>query len=233
MVVKPKLTVNVWESDLGMSKILAEAAKIRKKPYVKAGITQAKGSKVRPDGKKTTAEIAQIHEYGAPDAGIPERSFIRSTVSTNQSKYDGQIASLRDQIFDANSDLTVEKALGLIGQSASSDMKKTIRAGIQPPLKEATIRAKNAGQIAKAEGTVRSLEKKYGQRAYQDALKNGGRGKGRLTAKESQRLDKASETVATGGESTPLIDTAQMINALSYEVVLDGGSENGTEGGAG
>ena len=216
MAVKPKLTVNVWESDLGMGKILAEAAKIRKKPYVKAGITQAKGSKVRPDGKKTTAEIAQIHEYGAPDAGIPERSFVRSTVSTNQSKYDGQIASLRDEIFDANSDLTVEKALGLIGQSASSDMKKTIRAGIQPPLKASTIRGKNGAQIAKAKATARSLGAKEN-----------------LSKAESARLAKAQETVKTGGSSTPLIDTAQMINALSYEVVLDGGSESGTEGGAG
>ena len=36
------------------------------------------------DGKEKRAYIALIHEYGAPAAGIPERSFMRSTLEENR-----------------------------------------------------------------------------------------------------------------------------------------------------
>lgn len=171
MAGKPTITVNIWERDLGLGRILAEAAKLKKKPYVKVGITQDKGSKVRKDGKLTVAEIAQIHEFGAPSRNIPERSFIRSTVRAKQEKYDNQLESLSNQVFDANGKMTIDRALGIIGQSVSSDMKATIRAGISPALSASTIAAK--------------------------------------------------------GSDVPLIDTGQMINAISYEVEMDGSKDGG------
>lgn len=201
-----------------MSHFLKEAAKIRKKPYVKAGITQAQGSKLRADGRLTTAEIGQIHEYGAPGRGIPERSFIRSTLNSNQSKYDSHIAKLRDEIFDANSGMTTERALGLIGQEFASDVKTTIRAGISPALKESTVRRKNAGVIEKAKGTIAGV--------------NAAGAKGKLTKAQVMKGAQANETITTGGASTPLIDKGQLIGSISYEVVSDGSSENGTEGGS-
>lgn len=218
MAVKPKLTVNFKERDFGLSKILREAAKLRKKPYVKAGITQARGSKVREDGKKTTAEIAQIHEYGAPEAGIPERSFLRSTREKYQSKYDAHLKKLGDEILDSNSGMTTEKALGLIGQEYARDVKNAIRTGIAPALKESTIRSKNAGVIEKAKGKANALGSKF-------------QAQGKLSKGEIRSFEKASATIQTGGSSVPLIDTAQMINAVSYEVASDGSQESGEDGG--
>lgn len=205
MASRPKLVVNIREKDLGMGHFLREAEKLRKKPFVKVGVTQAKGSKLRPDGKKTTADIAQIHEYGAPDAGIPERSFIRSTVNKNQAKYDNHIEKLRDQIFDANTGMTTERALGLIGQEVSGDIKNTIRNGIQPGLKPATIRRKNAGEIAKATAHLNASP------SAKDFSKAG-----------SARNERAQTLVDTGGESTPLIDTGQLVGSISYEVAMEG-----------
>lgn len=207
---KPKITVNVREKDFGLSHILKEAAKLRKKPFVKVGIAQTRGSKLRADGKQTVADIAAIHEFGAPKANIPERSFIRSTVNHNEAKYDGLISKLKDQIFDANAKMTVEKALGLVGQSVSSDMKNTIRtnqAGLNGPtgLKEATIRSKNAGEIAKAKAHLNAAP------SAKDFTKAG-----------SARNAKAAHLVDTGGASTPLIDTSQMIRSISYEVSMTG-----------
>ncbi len=37
-------------------------------------------------GSEPRATIAMYHEFGAPAAGIPERSFIRSTVAENKSQ---------------------------------------------------------------------------------------------------------------------------------------------------
>lgn len=217
MAARPKLKISFEERDLGMGHFLREAAKLRKKPFVKVGVTQARGSKLhtneRGEQVKTVADIAAIHEYGAPDVGIPERSFIRSTVSKNQPKYDGHIAKLAEAIFDAHKGMTTERALGLIGQEVSSDIKNTIRSGINPPLKRATIRRKNAAKIAGAEARVRGYE-----------------GKEKLTKSQKTSLFKAQDLIDTGGESTPLIDTAQLVNSISYEVAMQGQGDARYEG---
>lgn len=208
---KPKLKVSFTERDLGMGHFLREAAKLRLKPFVKVGVTQKRGANLSTDGTKTIAYIAAVHEYGADKkvgkrhVKIPERSFIRSTVTRNQSKYDNHIEKLRDDIFDAHKEMTVERALGIVGQEVAADMKATIRAKIAPDLKPSTIFRKNAGVIAKSKAKVSSLEKKQ-----------------KLSKTDKKMLDKHSEIVATGGESTPLIDKGQLINSISYEVVKDG-----------
>lgn len=175
MAGRPKFTVNIKEKDLGFAHLLREAAKIKKKPFVKIGVTQSKGSKLHvvPGSDKqvmTVADIAKIHEYGAPDANIPERSFIRSTISKNEEKYNAHIAKLRDKIFDGNIQMTTEEALGFIGQEISSDIKNTIRNN-ETGLDE-----------------VKPLKYR---------------------------------------EGTPLLDTSQMLRAISYEPVMDGSQWTG------
>lgn len=213
MPPKPKLSINFTSRDLGLKHILKETKKMSRRPFVKAGVTQARGSKLRSDGKKTNAEIAQIHEYGAPAAGIPERSFLRSTRNKNQAKYNKLIDTLRDQIFDQSSGITTEKALGIIGQAYIADVKNAIREGISPALAESTIRSKNAGQISKAEGSVRALNSKA-----------------KLTKSDKAKLFKSQELIDTGGGSTPLIDTSAMINSISYEVVMEGQGDASYQG---
>lgn len=218
MATKPKLKISFLERDLGMSHFLKEAAKLRKKPFVKVGITQKKGSRLRADGKKTVADVAAMHEFGGEDNRPPERSFLRSTTSKNQKKYDAHIEKLKDQIFDAGTGMTTERALAIIGQEVSADVKNTIRnneAGLHgpTPLKEATIRRKNAGVIAKAKAHLSAAP----------SAKD-------FTAAGSRANEKASSLVETGGESTPLIDTGQMVNSISYEVAMDGNNAKGQGG---
>lgn len=229
MATKPKITVSFKERDLGLRRVLDEAAKLRRKPYVEVGIRQDKGTILRPDGKKTVAEIAAIHEYGAPGANIPERSFIRSTVKENENKYNGQIEYLKDLIFTPDAKMTTERALGLIGMEVSSDIKNAIREGLDPPLKDTTIRQKNAGVIRKAKSTISGLDSKASSRGYKAAQKASGAegpqrhaGPGMLTQKETDRYSAAKQTVLTGGASTPLIDTATMIRSIDYKVEMDG-----------
>jgi hypothetical protein len=227
---KPKISVNVFERDLGYTHIMAELEKIKLKPFVKAGITQAKGSRVREDGKLTTAEIARVHEYGSPSRSIPERSFMRSTLAKNQNKYDRQIAELRDQIFDAGLKMGVRRLLGIIGQSFVADVKGTIRAGIAPKLSQATIERKNARKIAEAKERINKFHVDRDNRGYRETQKASGVSgpmgpnyrEGSVSVKQKQRFDRDVNTVITGGASTALIDTGQMINAISYEVVMDG-----------
>lgn len=141
---RPKLKVNIREKDLGMRHFLREAAKLRKKPFIKAGCTQAKGSAMHKKSGKTNAEILAINEYGGEGDRPPARKPLTLTLENNQAKYDAHIALLRGQIFDANTGMTVEKALKIVGMEYVSDVKNAIRSHLEPANAPSTIAAKGS-----------------------------------------------------------------------------------------
>lgn len=57
------------------------------KASVKIGVFGEKGEQ-EAEGGLTMAEIAAVHEFGYPEGGIPERSFLRSAFDANE----GEIA---------------------------------------------------------------------------------------------------------------------------------------------
>lgn len=90
------------------------------------------------------SELGAIHEYGSPAAGIPERSFIRRTLSEKED----QIAKMQGKLANAvvTKNMPIEQALDQLGAMVASEIKKTITSGepIPPPLKPATIAAKGS-----------------------------------------------------------------------------------------
>lgn len=116
-------------------------------------------------GEKDGYDIAQraaAHEFGTET--IPERSFIRRTfIEKEQELIELQAKLCKGIVTDR---MDVRKALGILGQWASTEIKKTVTEGphIPPPLKPATIAAK--------------------------------------------------------GSDRPLVDTGQMINAVTYKVEI-------------
>lgn len=63
------------EIDLEEFDKFVKAVKASNPPYAKIGILGAKGA--RRGGGPTNAEIGAAHEYGAPEKGLPVRSFLR------------------------------------------------------------------------------------------------------------------------------------------------------------
>jgi phage gpG-like protein len=147
---------HVIDRDRGWNDLLRQARKSRR-AHVAVGILARNDG--RDDGS-SNVEIGTIHEYGAPEAGIPERSFIRATIDANETVYRRLIRHLGDKL--AAGSLTATEALGLFGARVVADIKRRIQAGIAPALKPATIRRKKS--------------------------------------------------------SKPLIDTAQLVNSITYEV---------------
>lgn len=92
-------------------------------------------------GKSDVAEIATIHEFGAPGANIPARSFIRGTFR-DRGPLTEVTAKLATRVIKGG--LVIERALGLLGTWAEAQIKRTIRNRIPPPLKPATIAAKGS-----------------------------------------------------------------------------------------
>lgn len=92
----------------------------------------------------TIAEIATVHEFGAPEAGIPERSMLRANDFKNRKLYRQLINTMTKQIFKG--DLKPLQVLELLGLKIVTDVKNRIREGIKPDLKPATIKRKGSSK---------------------------------------------------------------------------------------
>ncbi|MGG7074334.1 hypothetical protein U5B43_08800 [Campylobacter sp. 9BO] len=92
--------------------------KIAKSVFV--GITN-KDNKAVENGLNL-ATLAQIHEFGAPSVGIPERSFLRKPLFQNR------------------------QSMQNLAKNTVSIAKTAISQGITPALKPTTIKRKGAGK---------------------------------------------------------------------------------------
>lgn len=114
--------------------------------HVKVGILASQGGTEAhdPTSGLTLIEIAAVHEFGSPAAGVPERSFIRETARI----YADELAKLQARVARGiiNDTLTVDKALGILGAWLQTKIKRRITtgAGVPPPLAQATIDRKGS-----------------------------------------------------------------------------------------
>jgi hypothetical protein len=113
--------------------------------FVKVGILASKGGDARTDdGDLSMIELAAIHEFGSPAAGIPERSFIRRTFATKKD----ELAKLCEKLARAviTGKMPIDQALALVGAWGVAAVKKTVTegSGVPPPLKKATIARKGS-----------------------------------------------------------------------------------------
>lgn len=146
----------------------------------------------------SNAELGYIHNYGAPEANIPQREFMEPGIASIQ---DALIEGLKQAAIAAlTSDVPVSRNAGIpaldkwlhrIGLQAQAAIKNTIRAGLSPELAEATVAARIARRKSKAW--------------------------------RRKRWDMVNANIAAGkapgaGIFTPLIDTAAMLNAITYVI---------------
>ena len=136
----------VIERDLGWKALTKEFGKLAKQPHVDVGVRGESGlePKKDSDGNKSSTvnlvNVATFHEFGTSN-GLPERSFIRSTVDDkknyNQLKTDLMVRLLSLKI-------KTEKALGILGLTVQKDIRAKIRSNIPPALSPRTIAAKGS-----------------------------------------------------------------------------------------
>lgn len=136
-----KTRVTVRDRDMGWKKL----RRILNNPlrqHVEIGVRGEDGS--RNAGGISNVQIATIHEFGAPEANIPERSFIRSTVDTHIAVYAKLTKTLSRKVYTLKMPLPI--ALGLLGVKVAADMQRQIRNGISPALKQATVDRKGSSK---------------------------------------------------------------------------------------
>lgn len=136
---------------------------------VKVGVLASKGGNARHDDDPITIiELAAIHEFGSPAAGIPERSFIRSTIA----KHRAELAAMSQKLAKAllAGKLEPDAVLKILGEWAVAKVRAEITTGdgIPPPLKPATIARKGSSRPLVDTGRL------LGAIAYEIAPASGG-----------------------------------------------------------
>lgn len=141
MAIKSKIRTK--ETDYGFKGIIKELRKLEKKPYVKIGYPEKKSStNADKEGNEfvTVLDVALWHEFGT--VNMPERSFVRASFDQNQKKYEELNRKLLIKIYSGN--MTVEKALDILGLTIENDIKTFIKSGEVSP---ESFRAINEGGV--------------------------------------------------------------------------------------
>lgn len=158
MPKRARVTFTTKDVDRGWKRIREVAKRVGEgKSYVKVGVL-GKKAREKTDGKVDTVTLAFLHEFGAPGAGIPERSFIRATFDQNRAKYRALVKKLVAQML-RDKTMTEKKALGIIGATMAADVKRYVTqgAGVPPPNAPATLRRKLKRTRKGSKGQPRTL----------------------------------------------------------------------------
>lgn len=102
------------------------------------------------EGALTVADVAAINELGL---GVPERSFLRSTIDAGRGKYASLMRGIARAALDGKIDL--KRGAKIVGEVVVGDVKQSIGAGVPPPNAESTILAKGSSTPLIASGQMR------------------------------------------------------------------------------
>lgn len=150
-------TTKVTDTDRGAGDLVKRLRALAKSTRrVKVGILSDAPKKAREDGagRYSLLEVAIVHEFGAPAANIPQRSFIRATIDERAA----DIARLQLVVAQrvAMGEITEEQGLSQIGAKVAGWIKVRIADGIAPPLAESTVAKKKSSKPLIDTGQLRS-----------------------------------------------------------------------------
>ena len=118
------------EPTAGIEAIEKLAQSLQGPDSVKVGLP--KGSNAYPDGTSVIM-VGAVHEFGSPSRGVPQRSFLRTTIIEHRRAYAALMKKLTKKMVSG--DITKEKALGLLGLKVQTDVRGKITDIATPPLK--------------------------------------------------------------------------------------------------
>jgi hypothetical protein len=122
-----RVTVKIKPGD-ALDKVRALA-----RQRVHVGVLGESAGKPHKGTTLTNVDVATIHEFGAPEASIPARSFLRSTVKLDKDTIAKFVASRLRQVVAGK--LDPRAAYEQVGLKVVALVRARIRAGIAPPLK--------------------------------------------------------------------------------------------------
>lgn len=149
------MTARVSVTDRGADGLLSRlrrAAGAR----VRVGVLEeaTKATREEEGSPLTLLEVAAVHEFGAPAAGIPQRSFIRAGVDAQLPEIQRVQRALAGQTIRGA--ITLGVALDRLGAKVAALLQNRIAAGIDPPNSPATIARKGSSKPLIDTGQLRA-----------------------------------------------------------------------------
>lgn len=135
---------SVKDKDRGYNALMKRLGK--KAPVMYVGIPAAAGAEPKKEGNGKTSthmslvEVAYIHEFGAPEQSIPQRSFIRAWFDENSRQANAKATSLLHGVISGKVEQT--HVMDMLGAWAAGSIKKRMSKGIAPDLAESTVKAR-------------------------------------------------------------------------------------------
>jgi hypothetical protein len=150
------MSARITDTDRGFRAVLSRMAEKRR---VKVGILSDEPKEISEDASyrdepASLLEIAGYHEFGAPDAGIPMRSFIRATVDEKGDEITAAINSQARLVVLGKATAIV--AMERLGAFVKGLIQARIAAGIEPANAESTVLRKGSSKPLVDTGQLRS-----------------------------------------------------------------------------
>lgn len=175
----------------GMEEI-ADALRVLTQAEVLVGVPAEEADTGRKDGEPNNAELAYIHDNGAPEANIPQREFMRPGINKVRDVLSDKLGRGMGAVLRGDGMKAVERTFNQVGIVAATSIKETINEGIPPPLSDATLR---------------------------NRMRKGRKGGGGWRLGAAQELDRRWDGQAPSVEfAKPLVDTAAMRNSVTYVI---------------
>jgi len=102
---------------------------------------------------ESIAVIAAVHEFGSADGRIPERSFLRVPLRSNQQDFAAVLAGSLPDVLNGN--LSMAQLMDQLGARAVATSQEAISAGIPPPNAPSTVAQKGSSQPLVDTGRLR------------------------------------------------------------------------------
>lgn len=107
----------------------------------------AKAGASSQDSSFGMAELAYVHEFGSPKAGVPQRSFLRSTFEEQGPALEKLSARAAKAVVEGR--VAPEAAVALLGEWGVARVRENMTRGINPPLAPATLEKRKRIQAGK------------------------------------------------------------------------------------
>ena len=171
---------------------MREALQLLSQLEVLVGVPAANADEGRESGEPSNAQLAYIHDNGAPEANIPARPFMRPGIESARGPITEKLSQTMRAVLRGGGMEKVEQGLTQVGIVAAVAVQSFINEGVPPPLAEATLRAR---------------------------MRKGRRGGGGARQGAAQELDRRWDGQAPSVEfAKPLVDTAAMRNSITYAI---------------
>ena len=131
-------------------RIKAIQDRLRSNSGVYVGVPASAGTY---ESGESIAVIAAVQEFGSADGRIPERSFLRVPLRSNQQDFAAVLAGSLSDVLSGN--LSMAQLMDQLGARAAATSQEAISAGIPPPNAPSTIQQKESSTPLIDSGNLR------------------------------------------------------------------------------